>query len=413
MGALPNTKPREIKKSPGSDTQATRLDQYGRDPESPSEKLRTQTDYKSDTGYAPLYHAWMADIPRLCGGSAVARDLIMIVAGMSLGRARGPKEPRHEWTLPLKTDYLAAVCRCNVRDIQRQMDELAQRGVIAVKQPMRGQYSFSLKFRDWQSIEDYAVWKRAQLVVMDAQDDPEEEGDEEILPVSKDAVKVTKSPMAVRPGRASRAAKVSVGIRELSFQNESAVDTIFNAVVQSGRLVVSAKSLGEAKGEEKANAKRHGCRLDPPNGGKVKSEVTHLAADPIKRLFDPLLQKVGAKLLAIDQRALDEACAEVGEMPHEFLVHFVMSPKGRGSRPISGPKVVASIIREAREAWEQSSEGDAKQEEIAELMRNLGISAGPFSSPAKIAQTVRRYVDDPELTQEQQGWAKRLVELLS
>ena len=37
-------------------------------------------------------------------------------------------------------------------------------------------------------------------------------------------------------------------------------------------------------------------------------------------------------------------------MPHDYLVHYVMTQ--RASRPISGPKVVASIIRDARYHWE-------------------------------------------------------------
>ena len=45
-----------------------KLDQYGRDPNSPAEKLRSRTNYTKGTGWAPFYLAFMADMPRLASG---------------------------------------------------------------------------------------------------------------------------------------------------------------------------------------------------------------------------------------------------------------------------------------------------------------------------------------------------------
>jgi hypothetical protein len=360
MGALRQPKLTEPKRKPVS-TETRKLDRFGRDPESASELLRKQTDYAAQTGYSPLYHAALADLPRLASG-CTCYALVLTVNMLSLGRPRSSgKDPHHEWTLPVSVLELAELCRANVRDIQRQLVELELRGLIAVKMLKKGgvKYAISLLYRDWQAIEDYAVWKRRQVVAIDDAAEEDEEEDAEQLEISRDAVHLFKKPAAVRPGRATRAAKVTVGVREVVCQNDSpTVDAAFSAVVQSGRLVVSATfktGESEAKGEEKGNAERHPCRTIPPNEGIEKKRSkgeTHPRAAEIVNIFDPLLIKSGSRLLSPDENALRLACAELGSMPKDALLYFVMRPGGRGSRPIANPKAVASIVREARQNWE-------------------------------------------------------------
>ncbi len=203
MGALLQPRPSTVhgatKKAP-----ARALDQYGRNPESLTEQLRRQSDYDKDVGYGPLYHSMMADIPRLLGGSAVAWALVMTILRLSLGRGTKAKEIRDVWTLPISAADLAELCACHVRDIQRQLSELAERGVIASKQVKNGtvKYSLSLLYRDWQEVEDYAVWKRRQSVVS-IEESAEEESvsDEAPTPISKEAIRVVKA-QTVKPGRA-------------------------------------------------------------------------------------------------------------------------------------------------------------------------------------------------------------------
>jgi hypothetical protein len=77
-------------------------------------------------------------------------------------------------------------------------------------------------------------------------------------------------------------------------------------------------------------------------------------------LFDPLLQKSGSRLISPDISSLRAACAELGALPHDFLVHFVMVEGGRGSRPISGPRAVALIVKECRQNWEKKSDPRAE-----------------------------------------------------
>ena len=360
MGALRQSKlTTESLRKPVT-TETRKLDAYGRDPRSPVEQLRGQA------GFAPLYDAFLADLPRLLGGSAVSWALVMTILRLSLGRPHTDKK-RHEWTLPISTAELAEYCAAGLRDIQLRLSELEERGVLATKTVKRGgvQHSFRLKTEDWREIEDYAVWKRRQTVTaIDAADANQgETQDESLMEVSKDAVRLFKGSCVVRPGRAARAVRVSVGVREFVFENHSeTVDAACTAVIQSGRLIVSTtyqKSESEAKGEEKGNGKRNISRPLPANEGsgkKYESTAIHPLAGQIAELFDPLLIRSASRLISADSRALQAACVAAGAMPIEFLTHFLLSPNGRGLRSISGPTVCAAIVTEARKNWEARGE---------------------------------------------------------
>src|SRR5258708_3274812 len=128
MGALRQSLTEPSRKPPAVE----RLDKYGRDPGSTPERLRAQSDYAADTGYSPLYHAALADLPRLASG-AVCYALVLVVNMLSLGREHKRNEPRHACTLPISALDLAELCRANVRDIQRQLSEMKDRGMIACK----------------------------------------------------------------------------------------------------------------------------------------------------------------------------------------------------------------------------------------------------------------------------------------
>src|SRR5689334_2344269 len=169
MGALPKPLEPRIKKPVVSDATPPKRDQFGRDPDCPSERLRTQTDYEADTGYAPLYHAALADLPRLSSG-AVCYAFVLVVNMLSYGRGKQWHEfqaderddskcskckgrssdgvhskpgVRYDSTLPISPQALADLCRANIRDIQRQLAELAERGMIKAKQVKRGEYVIS------------------------------------------------------------------------------------------------------------------------------------------------------------------------------------------------------------------------------------------------------------------------------
>lgn len=91
-----------------------------------------------------------------------------------------------------------------MRDIQRLLAELPERGLIAVKTIKNGttKYVISLLYSKWQGLEDYAVWKRRQVVAIDEAAEDAESEDSEQTPISKDAVHLFRRPALVRPGRA-------------------------------------------------------------------------------------------------------------------------------------------------------------------------------------------------------------------
>lgn len=146
MGANPNVQPRpSLRKLPGSEpVKPSRLDKFGRDPQSASEQLRGQTDYDKDAGYSPLFHGMLADLSRLLGGSAVGWSLVMNILRVSVGRGFDPTTKlRFAWSGPISLEDLSDLCRCDIRQLQRQIAELSDRGVIQTKGLARGLYSFS------------------------------------------------------------------------------------------------------------------------------------------------------------------------------------------------------------------------------------------------------------------------------
>ncbi len=351
MGALRQPKLTEasLKKPPA--VESRKLDQYGRDPASPVEQLR------GGAGFSPLFHAMLADMPRLLEGSAAGWSLVTQILRLSLGRPHDADKGRYEKTEPISTAELAELCRVNVKTIQRQLDELAKRGVISCetqKAKAGGfiRYVLSLRLADWRKLEDYAVWQRSQIKAVD--DSPEEDGtdteDADQTPISKDAVHLFKKPAVARPGRSTRAARLTVGAREVVCQNDSpTVDVSFLAVVQSGRLVVSAtvaNSEVKAKGERKANDTHV---VTPPNRGSHNTPpVIHPRADEIANLFDPYLAQSGATLLRMDRASLRAACDAIQDCDSEYLKKFATK---RAASPIKNPKHVALICEQALGSW--------------------------------------------------------------
>ena len=351
MGALPKSKIVETPKKPLA-RENFETDEYGRKRASLPEKLRTQTDYERDTGYSPMYHAALADLPRLASG-AVCYAFVLVVNMLSYGRQRArATDRRHEWTLPISVAELSEYCRANERDIQRQLSEMEARGMIGVRRVKQGgvKYSLSLRYGDWRGLDDYAVWKRKQVVAID--EAPESEADEEsIVPVDADAVKLTKRPQQVKPGRAARAIKVGVGVAELVLQNDSPqAEASFTAVVDAGRMVVSARFEGALKSTVQAECQ---VAVDtvalPPHPLEKRS---HPRAGELGEIFDPILARDGARLLSPDKHALYDACVALGDTPAEVLGRFLHGPDGRAQRRVSGPRAVVAICKECRDNWD-------------------------------------------------------------
>lgn len=378
MGALPQPKHLNVPVRKGPSAEVRKLDRYGRDPESPSEKLR-------GPGFSPLFHAMLADLPRLVEGSAAGYAILLTILRLSLGRPHATEKGRHEKTEPISTAELADLCRVNVKTIQRQLDELATRGVIGLKSIKQAggfvKYVLSLQLEKWQGIEDYKVWQSRQVVSIDVAKDDEESEDEAPTEITKGAVRLTNGRVSVRPGRAVKAKKISVGVNSYKVQSRnSRVAVDYEAVVESGCFTLilgSEEGEGEAKGETKANAERHACRAVPTNAGSSiptregkgntgSKTLDHPRSAEICKLFDPLLSRWGSPLLAMDSVGLRKACEELGTMTGEFLAHWLLRPDGRGSRRIAGATAVAAIIKEARGNWEAREKAAQAEENSPE-----------------------------------------------
>jgi hypothetical protein len=374
MSALPNTLSTPPKKSPAKATRPAKLNQYGRDSGSPSERMRV-SDYEREKGYSPFYHSFMSDIPRLTSGNSCTLLLMTIWSksagrGFKVGRGnKGVSGERHEWTVALSVADLAQICRCDERTIERELKAMGARGLAEVKTEGKGMISARLKYRDWESLPDY----RSQVVEMPGTDE-ETAGPETVDESKPGNQRVTgKSAVRIAAGKLSRVYPVSTGVKGFRYRADGPVDLDVTCVIQAGELVVTSR-LPEAWAQKLEILKtsshvsndltsppRHGRRGE---GGRKAAPVDHPRAGELVKLFDPLLGQSGAVLLAMDSGSLRSACEAVADCDHDFLVKFSVN---RASSPIRKPSYVAIICREALTSWKASKVLDGARVSKADI----------------------------------------------
>ncbi len=374
-------------KVPGA---APNLDKFGRCPDSPGELLRRQSNYEADSGYAPLYAAWLADLPRLSSGQ-VCTLFILSVGVLSLGRPDNVKgKKRHAWTRPVTVEYMAEVCRCHVRDVQRQIRDLKDRKVIGVEVMARGTYKFSLLYRDWQSLPDY---QPARMVAID---EPEETAadDAETIEAGSEAVRLVKRPLKVNAGRTGRSISVKVGVTSLRWQNAASLPLVYDAVVQKGELVISTRLASDwrdvIKSEDGANSQRHPSREGSEGAAGGVLNIHPRAADVVG-VFEPYLAASGGRLLIGDGASVLAASKAMRDMPREYLVHFLtaVGKTPRASRPISGAKVVPAIVGDAYRSWlKESRESRHGRRDVARALPVVAVNTWDVEGSADDAREV-------------------------
>lgn len=364
MSALPN--PLQTRKAPTQARRPAKLNRYGRDPGSPSERLRASSDYDSEKGYSPFYHAFMADIPRLTSGGSCTL-LILALWGKSAGRGAAKGQPRPEWTLGLSVEDLAQICNCDVRTVQRELAALDKRGIAEVKQPAKGEIEARLKYRDWESLPDY---KSAVVEMPAAKDEPESDAvADESKPGNQ---RVTgKKPVRLVAGAVSQVFPVSCGVKSFRYKVEGPVDVDFTCVVQAGEILVVSrfpddwrekvlKSIATPNVFNDLNSPpRHARRGEsepiPANEGTRNKGntlvVTHPRAAELSAIFDPFLAASRTTLLSSDPSSLYSACVAIGDCDHDFLVQFAGN---RAVNPIKKPAHVKLICTEALTSWKAS-----------------------------------------------------------
>jgi hypothetical protein len=359
MSALPNLLPSQQKKTPGRATRPSKLNQYKRDPQSLPERLRESSDYDTEKGYAPFFHAFNADWPRLQNG-VTSCLLLNIAICKSLGRSVKKGEQRPAKTLPLAVSDLAVYCRCDERSMQRTLADWHARKIAKVTQEGKGLVSIELLYRGWEALPDYK-----NVVSIETGEAEEESPAEDEAAKESTRVELTKVPLACKAGSRSKGVKIDCGIKIFHLVNSSPVDLSITAMVQAGDFVITAKVPDEWLQEAAKRASvsngindlnsppRHGRPEIPSNGGssippQKSVTVDHPRAAELIKIFDPLLAAGHVALLSSDLSSLSSACSAIQDCDHNYLVKFVMLRSVRGNM---STRAVSHICVEALKAW--------------------------------------------------------------
>jgi hypothetical protein len=350
MSALPNP----LKAVPGSSKQP-KLNRYGRDPKSIAETCRRSTNYEKGTGYAPYFHAFLADWGRISSGH-ICDMMLMVVLGKSLGRGYVGKQ-REEETLPItytETAQLVAPTEWPkvLRSVEREYARWQAVGIAEVRKTAPGTVVVKLLYRNWESLPDY----HSNVVEITTAEEAEPETTEsEQKPGHQ---RLTPKPVTIPAGSMSKPIPVSCGVKSFQWRTEGPVDLTFTAVIQAGELVVVSKVPDDwlAKVQKRAAASNETNNVACGNGrGRPKFTTDTKAAGELAAIFDPLLKRSQSRLLSADSIALATACAEYHGLSKADLLHFLMGGSDpRAGRPISSPKSCIAIIKEARLNWERS-----------------------------------------------------------
>ena len=332
----------------------------------PPERLRC-SDYQAANfaPYVPLPFSFLADLPRLSSGASCTNLLLMIWA-KSAGRGEAPRNPRRKadfwpdcepgWrprkTLPIPVSEWAELCRCSERQVEREFEGLAKRGLAAVEKPSPGVYVAELLFEKWEALPDY----KAEVLEMPAAEEPPV--DPETIDESKPGnQRVTgKKPIRVPAGASTKPFPINCGVKTFRAKVEGPVDCEISCVIQAGECLTVLRFPDDWR--EKA-----GILADASSGineldgtfrhprRKTGAEIDHPRASELVKLFDPLLAKSAARLLSMETEALKAACIAVADCDHDYLVKFAIQ---RAESPIKKPAHVALICAEALQSWKAS-----------------------------------------------------------
>lgn len=357
-----------------------------RKPISVRDKWRQKTNYKSKrfTGFAPISFAMVAEVGRLTTGKTT--QLLYVILTAALGQMVGATEEFNERACDLRTVDLAELTGCDQHSTTRDLGELARRKVILWDQPKKGVNNVTPLFRSWASLPDYTAGPVAE---------PKEDKSEDKAKSQGEITNLTSKPVYVGAGKTSRPIKVACEVESISF-NMQALDGHFSAVLQGGRLLVTAEPKwkssdgvsGLVKQKEIAEKPRQGCRIfedskkrtegekrieseqlaggqSSQKGAGVQSKgtspVQHPRSEELSSLFDPLLLKSCNKSLSADHVALLGACEAIADTPHDFLVKVVIE---RASRAISSPRAAVAIVREVAANWQKVKDMPASAKPI-------------------------------------------------
>jgi hypothetical protein len=361
MSALPNPLHTE-KKGPAQAKRPAKLNRHGRDPGSPGERTRDSSDFNTEKGYAPFFHAFLADWPRISSGH-VSDVLFMWCLSKSLGRSVKKGESRPQSTLPFIVEDAASTLCCDVRSIQRELAGWKARKVAKVTSEGKGLVTVELLYRTWEALPNY---KNVVSIETGAPEAETPEVDEEKAKPTR--IELTNVPLPCKAGARSKGVKIDCGVKTFHLVNSSPFDLLITAMVQAGDFVLTAKVPNEWLQEAAKRASvsngindlnsppRHGSFEVPSNGGSVIPPqkgvtVDHPRAAELIKIFDPLLAAGHVALLSSDLSSLSSACSAIQDCDHNYLVKFAML---RAARKIGSPRSVVAICTEALASWKAS-----------------------------------------------------------
>lgn len=360
MGALPNyqqpekTKrkqpPRPKKGDPAAKCKPRTRDEVLAD-------VGRGTNFDSGVGYLILFHDNLMNIARLTSGNVCTLLLLRMFQALSRnGKGSAALAPD---TSDLSVLDCALFCRCDERTINRTLGYLEARGMVTIARLADSRFVCNLRYREWSAIElSYEAWDEARRLAEAseaAEDLQSEEDSDSPAEVKPGIVPITTKPHVVKAGHPDRESKVPCGVRSFQVQWEHAgLDLKYQAVVDSGKFILTA-CIAEFKSlESKQHAKRaesttseptsgRGCpngEKIPPNAGIANTpqtgglrtttvEVHHPRAAELSALFDPLLLRSCGKSLSGDPKMLLAACEAIGEADHEYTVKCVVDRSAR------------------------------------------------------------------------------------
>jgi hypothetical protein len=381
MAAFTQPNPADSRKTP-TQAKTSGRNKYGRDSSSPSERLRV-SDYtqKDCAPYVPLPFSFLADIPRLTSGNPCTL-LLMVLWSKSAGRGTKKNEPRPEWTIALSTSDLAQICRCDIRTIEREIVGLEKRGLAEIKRPTKGRVEVRLLYREWEALPDF----KSQVVEMPPPETPPEETPPDDPSPTPGSQRVTgKRPIRMAQGALSKVFPVTTGVKSLQFRRDGPrdcpIDLDFSCVIQAGELLIKTTVPDDWRQKLDVHFSRsnESSKLQETprhvRRGEHSNHVTvdHPRATELTTLFDPLLGKSGAKLLSMDSSALRSACEAVMDCDHEYLTKFAIN---RASSPITNPRHVKLICKEALAAWKASKTPGVIHRDHSERRRKKTFAEG-------------------------------------
>ena len=196
-------------------------------------------------GYFKYPRSWFVELPRLRRG-ACQGDLIVYAWSDSCCRPTRKGESNPEWTTDLRFEDVAEICRCSVQQLRQDLKDGHERGLFELEDAGVGRFRLRLLHANWHKLPDHQPPKPQPI---DDQEDETEEEEAEPQQVRKGTVRLLKSPVTLRPGKASRKIAVTTGVRDCVLRNETGFPVSFDPVVESGTFVTVLRQVGSpAKG---------------------------------------------------------------------------------------------------------------------------------------------------------------------